>query len=246
MDLDAALAPAPEARRVFRARRRIRLSDTTAAGRLRLDAVARYLQDVATDDVDDAGTEDTDHIWVVRRTVLDVLQPFDADGAVALATWASGVGPRWATRRTRLKGDAGGCIEAESLWVHLHRDSMQLQPMPERFREAYGAADLPRVSGKLLLSAQVPAETERITWPVRVTDIDIMGHVNNAVYWGAIEAVLPAGLTTYRAVLEYRDAIDLHARVTLAVERGSGALDVWFLSRGQLAAVAQIQSIAPR
>jgi acyl-ACP thioesterase len=238
MDLEIPLAPLLETGRVFRAQRRIRLSDTTATGRLRLDAVARYLQDIATDDVDDAGTDDTEHVWVVRRTVLDVLHPFDGDSAVSLATWASGVGPRWATRRTRVEGDASGCIEAESLWVHLHRQTLQPHPMPERFQQAFGASGLPRVSGRLLLPSDVPGETERTSWPVRVTDIDIMGHVNNAVYWGAIEAVLPSDLTTYRAVLEYREPIDLHLRVTLAVERGSDALNVWFLARGRVAAVA--------
>ena len=33
----------------------MRLADVTPGGRLRLDALARYLQDVAGDDVDDAG-----------------------------------------------------------------------------------------------------------------------------------------------------------------------------------------------
>jgi hypothetical protein len=33
----------------------LRLSDMDARGRLRLDAVARYLQDVASDDVDETG-----------------------------------------------------------------------------------------------------------------------------------------------------------------------------------------------
>jgi acyl-ACP thioesterase len=137
-------------------------------------------------------------------------------------------------------GDAGGLIEAESLWVHLNRVTLQPRPMPTRFREAFGADALPRVSGRLLLPEEVPAATERVSWPVRVTDIDIMGHVNNAVYWGAIEAILPAELLTYRAVLEYRLPIDLHSRVTLAVERRSRDLRVWFLARGGVAAVSQI------
>jgi acyl-ACP thioesterase len=62
--------------RRFSARRPIRLSDTDATGRLRLDAVARYLQDVAADDVLDAGWAPDEHIWVVRRSNLDVAQPF--------------------------------------------------------------------------------------------------------------------------------------------------------------------------
>src|SRR5689334_12752128 len=99
--LDIPLPPLPETGRVFRAGRRIRLSDTTADGRLRLDAIARYLQDIATDDVEDAGTDDAEHVWVVRRTVLDVIRPFVEDQRVEAATWPSGVGPRWAARRTQ-------------------------------------------------------------------------------------------------------------------------------------------------
>jgi len=40
--------------RRFGADRPIRLSDADAAGRLRHDAIARYLQDIAADDVLDA------------------------------------------------------------------------------------------------------------------------------------------------------------------------------------------------
>jgi hypothetical protein len=57
--------------RQFTTRRRVRLGDATPKGRLRLDAVARYLQDVANDDTRDADWSDP-HWWVVRRTVIDV------------------------------------------------------------------------------------------------------------------------------------------------------------------------------
>ena len=66
--------------RRFSTERPIRLSDTDAAGRLRLDAVARYLQDVASDDWADAGLETEDVAWVVRKTELVVESPFGADG----------------------------------------------------------------------------------------------------------------------------------------------------------------------
>ena len=69
------LVPVPQAGRVFRASRRIRLSDRDATGRLRLDAVARYLQDVATDDVDETGWGAPEHLWVVRQLRIDVLVP---------------------------------------------------------------------------------------------------------------------------------------------------------------------------
>ena len=77
--------------RRFSADRPIRLSDADATGRLRHDAIARYLQDVAADDVLDAGWAPDEHIWVVRRTVLDVLQPFVTDTTVELTTWCGAV-----------------------------------------------------------------------------------------------------------------------------------------------------------
>ena len=69
--LDEALVPEPDAGRVFRAERPVRLGDADPAGRLRFDACARYLHDVSNDDTRDSGLPD-DGSWVVRRTVLDV------------------------------------------------------------------------------------------------------------------------------------------------------------------------------
>jgi hypothetical protein len=57
--------------REFTARRRVRLGDATPNGRLRLDALARYLQDVSNDDTRVSEWSDP-HWWVVRRTVIDV------------------------------------------------------------------------------------------------------------------------------------------------------------------------------
>jgi hypothetical protein len=47
--------PRPADGRVYAGRRRIRLADTDASGRLRLDAIARFLQDLAIDDVQETG-----------------------------------------------------------------------------------------------------------------------------------------------------------------------------------------------
>ena len=45
----------------------VRLSDVTPKGRARLDAIARYLQDIGNDDAVDAIGEEA-AAWVVRRT----------------------------------------------------------------------------------------------------------------------------------------------------------------------------------
>jgi len=207
----------------------VRLSDTDASGRLRLDAVARYLQDVASDDVADAGWASDEHVWVVRRTELELVAPFSGDESVALATWCSGVGASAAARRTTIAGDRGGRVEAEVVWIHLGRDLAPLR-LPQRFHDVYSpAAEGHRVSTKLTLRA--PADRATRSWPLRATDIDLLGHVNNAVYWSAVEEALwPLG----RAVLEYRKPIDLGDEVELAA--GDGRLA--FLVGAELRAVA--------
>jgi acyl-ACP thioesterase len=65
------LVPLPAHGRRFSADRPVRLGDVSPRGRLRLDAVVRYLQDTSSDDTADSALEDADG-WVVRRTVVEV------------------------------------------------------------------------------------------------------------------------------------------------------------------------------
>ena len=76
-----------------------------ASARLRLEALARYLQDVATDDADDAGLSDRDAASgsSARPTSSIVRLPWYHE-AVELTTFCSGIGPRWAERRTIVSG----------------------------------------------------------------------------------------------------------------------------------------------
>ncbi|MFZ9622837.1 MAG: acyl-ACP thioesterase domain-containing protein, partial [Ilumatobacteraceae bacterium] len=88
-------SPFPTVGRTYEATRRVRLGDVTPKGRLRLDATARYLQDIATDDALD-GNYDDPHGWVVRRTEMWVHHfPTYLDDLV-LTTWCGGVGSHWA------------------------------------------------------------------------------------------------------------------------------------------------------
>ena len=64
--------PIPASGRTFRTRYRIRLSDMDETGRLRLDAVARFLQDAATDDVEETGWGVPEHLWVIRAVRIEV------------------------------------------------------------------------------------------------------------------------------------------------------------------------------
>ena len=220
--------------RRFSADRPIRLSDADGTGRLRHDAIARYLQDVAADDVLDAGWAPDEHIWVVRRTVLDVLQPFVTDTRVELTTWCGAVAGSAAERRTSIVGDRGGHVEAEMIWIHLGPD-LQPQRLGDRFLAIYEAsAEGRRASTRLKLPGP-PAGATAVPWTLRSTDIDQLGHVNNAAYWIAVEEHF-APTTPHRAVLEYRQPLDLGDPVEL--QQSGDAL--WFVVGGEARAAAAL------
>ena len=231
--------------RRFAARRRISLSDTDAAGRLRLDAAARYLQDVASDDWADAGFDSSAHVWVVRRTWIEVHEPFGHDEQVELATWCSGVAASAAARRYSLAGDRGGRIEAESVWIHLDHDLRPVR-LGERFLEVYAAsAEGRRASTRLELEA--PDGLRGDPWPLRATDVDLHGHVNNAAYWHAVEEHLSRTVDVgrpHRARLEYREPIDPDDEVELVEVVGNGTLDLAFVTARGVNAVARVEQIA--
>jgi acyl-ACP thioesterase len=214
-DEDLLMAPPPEAR-VFVRQRRVRLGDATPRGRLRLDALARYLQDVSNDDTRDAGFTDNDEMgWVVRRTVIEVAR-FPVFGEeLTLGTWCSGTGSRWAERRVQVRGDRAGVVEAASTWVHVDTVTGRPKALTPRFHEVFTPSAAGRVVRARLHHGDRPAAADRRSWPLRAADFDVLGHVNNAAYWEAVEeelarrrelrAPLRAPL---RAEVEFRAGID--------------------------------------
>ena len=220
--------------RRYRATRPIRLSDTDEHGRLRLDAVARFLQDVAADDVLDAGWAPDEHIWVVRRTVLDVAQPLLQDTVVELTTWCGGTSASAALRCTSVTGDRGGRIDAQMTWIHLGAD---LQPtrLGERFLAVYGESAAGRRASTRLELPGPPEAAGSLEWRLRTTDVDRLRHVNNAAYWAPVEEHLAAGLREpHRAILEYRQPLDLGDPVELRLADGG----LWFTVGGSVRAAA--------
>ncbi len=208
----------------------MRFGDLDLSGRFRLDAVARYVQDVSADDTDDAGLENV--AWVVRRTKVEVDRWPRFREWLTLTTFCSGLGGRWAERRVSLEGDRGGRIEAVSLWIHLDGSSGRPVPMPEAFHHQYDEAAAGRqVSARLRHDAEPPADARVVPWALRATDFDLLGHVNNAATWAVVEEVLaerPPERGPMVAELEYRLAIEPGDRVAVARARQPDeALALW-------------------
>ena len=240
-----ALAPPPPVGRTFRVGYKIRLSDADASGRLRLDAVARFLQDAAIDDVEETGWGAPDHLWVLRSVRIDVVWPFLEDAAVAIQTWGSSFSALAAGRRWSLAGDAGGAIEVDSTWIHLDGDAR-----PARIGagfDGYAEAAQGRVTSTKLTLEPPPLDAARIPWALRVTDVDRMGHVNNAAYWAAVEQRLggraPDLRAPHRARLDYRHPLDLGDEVELVEEAVDGRYVAAFTVGDVVRAIARVERL---
>ncbi len=240
-----ALVPIPQTGRTFRVAYRLRLSDTDSTGRLRLDAIARYLQDAAIDDVQETGWGAPEHLWVLRSVRIDVLTPFLEEREVELVTWGSSLSALAAGRRWSLTGDAGGSIEVDSTWIHLGPDARPAR-IGEGF-DGYAEAAQGRATSTRLTLAPPPIGEGRRSWPLRATDVDRMGHVNNAAYWAAVEERLPdVGLDTrwpLRARLDYRHPIDHGDRVELAENVENGGYEFAFVVDAAVRAVGRVDQL---
>jgi acyl-ACP thioesterase len=187
----AAIAPGG---RAFRLARFPGFADCAPSGRVRLDALARWVQDVAYEDVADAGLAKA-AAWVVRRTRIRIKRFPRLGERFELTTFCSGLGRLSAERRTDVApaGEHQPVVQAVTLWVHLDPQNWRPTPISERELAVYApAAGGRRVSARLRHPAP-PVGDRGTAWTFRLTECDIADHVNNAAYWSPLEEELLAG-----------------------------------------------------
>lgn len=222
------LVARPSHGRTFSRERRVRLADTTTDGVLRLDALARFVQDVASDDARETMPDDY-LAWVVRRTLVTVDTAPISEELCTLTTWCSGYGSRWAERRTSLRGDGGGRCETAVVWVAIDTRSGTPTRLPESFTDIYDEAASGRRVTARLRHPPPPAEATASPWSFRSTDLDRLGHVNNAAYWVLAEELLaersrpsPLGVE-----LEYREPVPPGADLEIRTVDADGQTSMW-------------------
>ncbi|HXY93709.1 MAG TPA: acyl-ACP thioesterase domain-containing protein, partial [Acidimicrobiia bacterium] len=166
--------------RRFRMSRPVYLGDVDGHDEMHLEALGRFLQDIATDDAYDSGLREMGGVWVVRRYDIRITAWPAFRDVLELVTFCGGTGPCWAERRTTVTRGSTPVAEAVALWVFADAAGGRPLPLGDQFYEIYGeAAGGRRVSSRLRHPGP-SADTARRPWALRARDLDFLDHVNNA------------------------------------------------------------------
>jgi acyl-ACP thioesterase len=232
--------------RVVALQARVGLGDTRPDGRVRFDALARYFQDVADEDAASAPIVDEANVWVLRRMTFDLVHTPRFRDTLTLATWCSGTGARWAERRTDASRAGDVVVRGVGLWAHVDRESGKPTRLVPAFDRVWGpSAQGRQVTARLQHDSPVP-DVERERWPLRATDIDVVGHVNNAAYWAPIEELLSRRptLRVARAEIEFHAGVLPGEDVDLAVDDRDDGFICWYVVGAEVRASVSVHSRA--
>jgi acyl-ACP thioesterase len=132
-------------------------------------------------------------------------------------------------------------MQARAVWVAIARSTGQPAPLEPSFLRVYGGSAQGRAVSARLSHPGPPISAAGRPWPLRASDFDTAGHVNNAVHWAAVEdALATQDWLPRRAEVEYHQpALPAH-EPCLVTSRGTGLLCVWLLDGTQRLASARL------
>lgn len=175
---------------------RVRFDECSPTGTLRSSGFLRYAQDVAWRHSETAGFgrdwyRGRGLTWLIRALELDILDEIAYGQTIDVSTEVLGFRRAWARRRTEFTGrDSERALASATIdWILLDGKGRAVRVPPELldvFRGDDRAAFTPlRISLRATPDAATTTE-----FAVRATELDPMGHVNNAAYIDYVEAHL--------------------------------------------------------
>jgi acyl-ACP thioesterase len=211
----------------------LRVGDIDREGRLRFDAACRHIQDIGSDQLRQLGYEATHPLWIVRRTMVDLIEPIEFQDLLRLRRWCSGTSNRWCEMRVRIDGRKGGLMESEAFWININRETQGPARISEDFLTGLKrTTTVDRLRWKAYLKAGGRDDaTQIVDYPVRVSDIDLFDHVNNSVYWSVVEDYLQSRRpellkAPLRVTIEHDAAVALRERLEIIThEHPAGSTD---------------------
>ena len=155
---------------------------------MRLDAIARVVQDVADADASTARRVGNGHVVLAtashsRSRTRRAFVPTSTRARGAAASDHGGPNANATACRRGL------CVEATAIWVHVDPEpARRSRSRPLRRRLGRGRGQ--RARSRPGLTHAPAADDARAAVAAPATDLDVLGHVNNAAYWAPVEEEL--------------------------------------------------------
>lgn len=231
----------PETGRVFGERRKVRLGDCNENGRMRLDALLRFAQDLSDDDTTSAELA-ANSDWVVRSVSAKCAKPAAYGESLDMRTACSGLGSRWAERRIEIWGDQGSSYELAVMWICLDPVTHRPKPLSSDFLEIFGTAAAGRkVRASRLLDLDHSID-EAHRFVTRVSDFDVFGHMNNAAYGALIEQLSQGSLEgPFTTLIDFYSGVPITDEVSASVRAEGDQKELVFWYKMGQAAAAIVQ-----
>ncbi len=168
----------------------IRSFDVDWRGALKLQSLFQYFQEIAGTNATALGVGYTQLrtlglYWVLARIRVEVSRlPLWGEG-VELSTWPKGVDRLFALRDFLLRDHSGSAIiRGTSAWLLVDEEKgrpQRFDVLPADIRHYRGEDAIPGRLDKLQIAGPLALHHQRAVMP---GDLDVNGHVNNAVYVG--------------------------------------------------------------
>jgi len=176
---------------------RIRHYECDAYGHLNNANYLRYMQETAFDASAAAGYDmkrydQIGHHWLIRATDIEYFRPLRYDDEVEVKTWVADF-HRVRSRRIyefRLTDSDELVARAETDWVYLENATGKPATIPQEMREAFFPEGVPENRPErhtFPIAPEPPPGIYKMHRQVAWHDIDMVQHVNNAVYLEYIE-----------------------------------------------------------
>jgi YbgC/YbaW family acyl-CoA thioester hydrolase len=186
----------------------VRLYDLDTFGDLRAATWLRFMWQAATDASSAAGFDlawyqRAGTIWLIRRTILECLEPVSYGEEITIRTWVSDIRRVRSQREYEMRrADRTLVARGSTDWVYVDRargKPIRVAAELQRGLMPDGVIAQPRTPAKPLVP---PPRCLRTSRRVEFAAIDSLAHVNNAVYAIYLEQSLYDALATHGWALD--------------------------------------------
>jgi acyl-ACP thioesterase len=174
---------------------RVRFDEAGADGHLRASGFLRWAQDIAWQHSSAAGFDRGWYAarrltWLIRAIELNIVEAVPYGSGVEVSTEVIGFRRVWARRRSEFRSADGGrtCATALIDWVLLSDRGRPVRVPTEI--EAVFPSPPARFTPLRVELPPPPADASARRFEVRASEVDPMGHVNNAAYLDFVDEQL--------------------------------------------------------